>query len=89
MTRDLEGHLSKGAGEKYLYDLGGDRSDRSHRLVRLVPPRNDLHPDSYTKMPVGAKPKRVQDLIRRRSFFLRLEAFSVMPPRRCRSDPLF
>ena len=46
----------------YLYDLGGDRSDRSL-------PRNDLHPDSYTKTPVGAKPERVQDLIRRRSFF--------------------
>ena len=39
MTRGLEAHLSKGAGEMYLYDLGGDRSL----------PRNDLHPDSYTK----------------------------------------
>ena len=64
----MEAHLSKGAGEMYLYNLGGDRSDRSL-------PRNDLHPDSYTKTPVGAKPERVQDLIRRQSFFLRLEAF--------------
>ena len=59
-----------------------DHSDRSL-------PRNVLHPDSNTKMPVGAKPQRVQDLIRRQSFFVRLEAFSAMPPRRCRSDPRF
>src|SRR6185369_2631250 len=56
----------------YLYNLGGDRSDRSL-------PRNVLHPDSYTKTPVGAKPERVQDLIRRWIFFLRLK-----PSPRCR-----
>ena len=47
MTRGLEAHLSKGAGEMYLYDLGSDRSDR-------FLPRNDLHPDSNTKTPVDA-----------------------------------
>ena len=36
-THGLEAHLSEGAGEMYLYDLGGDRSDRSHRPVRPVP----------------------------------------------------
>jgi len=73
----------------HISTLGGDRSDRFPKPVRPVPPIFDLHPDSYTKMPVGAKPERVQDLIRWRSFFLRLEVFSAMPPCRCRSDPQF
>jgi len=51
MTRGLEAHPSKGAGETYLSTPGGDQSDRSH-------PRNDLHSEIQTKTPVGAKPEK-------------------------------
>ena len=51
MTRGLEAHPSKGAGETYLTTPGGDRSDRSH-------PRNDIHSEIQTKTLVGAKPEK-------------------------------